>query len=696
MKIVAFVCLFILNISGSLFAQTKLLTMEDIFSRPYLIGTRPTNASLSPDGKYITFHWNESGGDSLYLFSSSVEKPNPKKVSKEKNARLVSWSKDGSYFLFSEKGDIYRFQLKNNQISRVTQSADFLGSIIESDEKDKVSFVTGNHLHILSKNDPLIVKKMLTKEDGVSASLVGQVPGKSKYIIRLSKTDSVKHNLVPQWMGTVVTTINSSRFSTTYRKYQLVDAHDTVKTIDLSGKNMHSGYGGSTAISSDGKWFAFDNIDMQQKNRPIILVNLETNQLDTIFVHSDTAWVNTFSGFGFSSDSKTFAFTHEMTNWNHIYQYQLSTKKITQLTTGNYEVEKFEWHPKNPELIYMISTENSSSDRQLWQLNVNTGKREVLTIPIGMKSLSSVSGDGNFLAFTHSSLSEVGDLFVLDVKKKKTHRITSSMPNKLNDFILNYPTEIKINNNEIGTSFATHVFYPQDYDKNKKYPVVIFVHGAGYLQNVMNTFGYGSYWREYLFNMYLAQQGYIVLNIDFSGSSGYGRENRISIYKDMGGADWSDCVAAANYAVNELNGDANRIGIYGGSYGGFLTMMALFKSPDTFKAGAALRSVANWELYNRWYTEQRLGSLKSNKSIYEKTSPITYAENLKHHLLILHGMVDDNVLFQDVVQLMEKLIKLNKKFDVMIYPTERHSFTEPEAWLHEYLKIEEHFNRYLK
>ena len=187
---------------------------------------------------------------------------------------------------------------------------------------------------------------------------------------------------------------------------------------------------------------------------------------------------------------------------------------------------------------------------------------------------------------------------------------------------------------------------------------VIFVHGAGYLQNVHKW--WSSYFREYMFHNLLTDLGYTVLDIDYRGSAGYGRDWRTGIYRHMGGKDLSDQVDGAKFLAAQHGVDPSRVGLYGGSYGGFITLMALFNEAETFKSGAALRSVTDWAHYNHGYTSNILNEPFNDPIAYKRSSPIYFAEGLEGNLLIAHGMIDTNVHFQDVVRLAQRLIELEK------------------------------------
>ena len=200
-----------------------------------------------------------------------------------------------------------------------------------------------------------------------------------------------------------------------------------------------------------------------------------------------------------------------------------------------------------------------------------------------------------------------------------------------------------------------------------------------------------------MFHHRLTSKGYVVFEVEYRGSAGLGRDFRADVYMHLGGKDLDDEIDGLEYLQSLGYIDPHRVGIYGGSYGGFMALMGLFLT-DKYSCGAALRAVTSWENYyrhNSWYTEARLGKPEDNAEAYKISSPITYADSLKKPLLILHGMGDDNVFFQDAVQLIAKLQKAGKKFDVMIYPDEAHSFSEPESWYDEYSRIESFFDEHL-
>jgi dipeptidyl aminopeptidase/acylaminoacyl peptidase len=304
-----------------------------------------------------------------------------------------------------------------------------------------------------------------------------------------------------------------------------------------------------------------------------------------------------------------------------------------------------------------------------------------------------VSPDERWIADIYSYTNKPPELYVQENRPQAANRkITTSPAPEFFEYpwldvpIVTFPARD-------GATLRARLFKPANFRKGG--PAVVFVHGAGYLQNVHRW--WSSYFHEYMFHHILMERGFMVIDIDYRGSAGYGRDWRTGIYEHMGGKDLDDNVDAAKYLVTQYGVDPKKIGLYGGSYGGFITLMAMFTQPDVFAAGAALRPVTDWAHYNHQYTANILNVPQSDPEAYRRSSPIYFAKGLKGQLLICHGMVDTNVHFQDTVRLVQKLIELRKEnWELAVYPVENHGFVEPTSWADEYKRILALFERALK
>jgi dipeptidyl aminopeptidase/acylaminoacyl peptidase len=373
------------------------------------------------------------------------------------------------------------------------------------------------------------------------------------------------------------------------------------------------------------------------------------------------------------SDNDTIFYTSEATGFMHLYSVPFAGGASKQLTSGDFEVDSVQLS-NDEQSFYLITSEGSPFERHLWRMPVGGGARTKLTSIPGDNE-AEASPDGGAIANVYSYTNKPPELYI-DAK-----RITTSPAPEFASYPwLDVPI-VRIAARD-KAELPARIYTPA----KPNGAAVIFVHGAGYLQNV--TRSWSSYFREYMFHHILMERGYTVLDVDYRASRGYGRAWRTAIYRHMGGVDLDDQVDAARWLVREKGIDPKRIGIYGGSYGGFITLMAMFTQPDVFAAGAALRPVTDWAHYNHPYTADILNLPQKDSEAYRRSSPIYFAQGLKGRLLICHGMVDTNVHFEDSVRLAQKLIELRKtNWELAPYPVENHGFVEPTSWADEYKRI---------
>lgn len=440
--------------------------------------------------------------------------------------------------------------------------------------------------------------------------------------------------------------------------------------------------------SEDGK--ALINVRaMDNKDRWLMLLDQETGKLELIERQHDDAWVGGpgISGWNFQMgnvgwmpDNETIWFQSEETGFSHLFIKNIKTKKAEALTSGNFEVLDV-FLSRDKSSFYLTTNEVSPHEQHFYKMSVKGGKREKITSMEGNNQVT-LSPDESTIALSHSYSNKPWELYVMPNKKgAKAKQVTSSTTKEFQNYQWKDPEIVRFKASD-GVDVPARLYKP----KNPNGAAIIFVHGAGYLQNVHKW--WSVYYREFMFHNILADNGYTVLDIDYRASNGYGRDWRTAIYRHMGGKDLSDQVDGAKYLVDQQGIDASRIGIYGGSYGGFITLMAMFTSPGTFKSGAALRSVTDWAHYNHPYTSNILNTPVEDSIAYYKSSPIYHAEGLEGNLVILHGMVDSNVQFQDVVRLSQRLIELKKEnWEMAVFPMEGHGFREASSWSDEYRRI---------
>ena len=464
------------------------------------------------------------------------------------------------------------------------------------------------------------------------------------------------------------------------------DTFETPRTVTI----------GSPIFSEDGK--AIVNITSQDyKDRWIMLLNLSDGSLKLIDRQHDDAWIGG-PGVGWFSrpeigwiDNNIIWFKSEKTGFSHLYTANVNTGEIKALTQGKFEIISVILS-KDKKTFYITSNKVSPHEQHFYHLSVNGGEMVQITSKKGGHEIT-MSPDEKHLAIRYSYTNKPWELYVMPNKKgAEKVQLTNSTTDEFNSY--NWmDSQIIYFKARDGVDVPATLYQPNPDKKNGA--AIIFVHGAGYTQNV--HYWWPSYFREYMFHNFLADNGYTVLAIDYRASEGYGRDWRTAIYRHMGGKDMEDQIDGAKYLVDQQGIDKNRIGIYGGSYGGFMTLMCMFTSPDTFKSGAALRSVTDWAHYNHGYTANILNTPVEDPKAYQQSSPIYFADGLKGNLLMLHGMIDRNVHFQDIVRLSQRLIELKKeKWELAIFPLEDHGFVEASSWSDEYRRIYKLFEETLK
>ena len=430
---------------------------------------------------------------------------------------------------------------------------------------------------------------------------------------------------------------------------------------------------------------------LDNKDRWITILNLTTGIIKEIdYQHEDTwiggpgisGWNSAQGAVGWIDNDQSIWFQSEETGYSHLYKKSISKLKKTTLTSGNFEVRSVQLS-NDEETFYLTLNKSNPANRGFYHLRHQSKELIPILVKEGNYKVK-VSPNEKEITFLYSSSNQPWELFhSLNEPNAVIKKITSSTTNSFDSYNWRKPPLVSFKGND-GVDVPARLYKPLNEVSNGA--GIIFVHGAGYLQNAHNW--WSSYYREYMFHNLLCDLGFTVLDIDYRGSEGYGRDWRTAIYRHMGGWDLNDQLSGRDFLINQLAVDSTKIGIYGGSYGGFITIMALLTHPGKFKSGAALRSVTDWAHYNHEYTSNILNTPVLDSTSFRKSSPIYFAENLEDNLLVLHGVMDDNVQYQDVVRLSQRFIELKKEnWELALYPVEPHGFKQPSSWYDEYRRI---------
>ena len=453
---------------------------------------------------------------------------------------------------------------------------------------------------------------------------------------------------------------------------------------------------GNVILSPDGRIAVSSVRAADNTERWLASIDPATGKTTVLDRIKDEAWVRD-GGQGWLPDGKRLWFLAEHDGWMHLYTVDAAAASPSkkQLTSGKFEVDSVQLSPDGS-TFYFRSTEIHPGERHMYAMGAGGGSRAKLTTQTGSHD-GAISPDNTTFGLVSSSANRPAEVFLMPNRPgAAATRVTTSPAPEWSTYNWLEPQLITYKSRD-GKDVYARLYTPEMVGarRDPKAPAVVFVHGAGYAQNAHKY--WSSYYREYMFHHLLASKGYVVLDPDYRASAGYGRDWRTAIYRWMGGHDLNDVVDGAAYLVKAHKVNPARIGVYGGSYGGFITLMALFTSPDTFAAGAALRPVTDWAHYNHGYTSNILNEPQADAEAYRKSSPIYFAEGLKSPLLIAHGMVDVNVHFQDSVRLAQRLIELRKEnWELAVYPVEDHGFVEATSWADEYKRILKLFETHLK
>ncbi len=461
---------------------------------------------------------------------------------------------------------------------------------------------------------------------------------------------------------------------------------------------------GAPDSSDDGSQTVVSIRSLDNKDRWYVKVDPTTGKATVLDGQHDDAWIREggvaspsgAGGLAWLPDNKRFLFLSEKAGYLHLYSMDVTTPgQAKALTSGKWEVTSAQLSADR-KTVFLQTNEVHPGERHFYTMSVDGGARTKFTTETGSHDVT-ISPDEKSLAIVYSYSTKPPELFMMPLTAgAKPVKVTTSPSDEWTNFKWIDPKVITYKARD-GQDVYARLFTPEMIGarRDAKKPAVVFVHGAGYLQNAHKY--WSTYFREYMFHNILASRGYVVLDPDYRASSGYGRDWRTAIYRHMGGHDLNDVVDGAKFLVATEKVDPKRIGVYGGSYGGFITLMAMFTTPDAFAAGAALRPVTDWSHYNHGYTSNILNTPLADPEAYKKSSPIFFAEGLKGRLLILHGMVDTNVFFQDSVRLVQRLIELRKEnWDIAPYPVENHGFTEETSWADEYKRILKLFEETLR
>ena len=434
--------------------------------------------------------------------------------------------------------------------------------------------------------------------------------------------------------------------------------------------------------SNDAAILSAQYINRHQNELDLWMINADDMTSNLVLEERDEAYVDVTSDLTFLSDN-SFIWTSERDGYNHIYHYDQTGKLINQITKGTWEVTSYYGYDAKTKRIFYQSVENGSINRDVYAIGLNGKNKQRLTNLTGTNS-ANFSADFSYFINTFSSAT-TPPIYTLHESKKgnllKTIVDNTSLVNRLKDYQISEKefSTIRVNGNDLNM----YMIKPLDFDASKTYPLFMFQYSGPGSQQVANRWnGANDYWHQML-----AQQGVIIACVDGRGTGLKGAAFKKVTQKELGKYEVEDQIEAARQLGALPYVDANRIGIWGWSYGGFMSSNALFQGSDVFKMAIAVAPVTSWRFYDTIYTERYMTTPQENPSGYDDNSPINHVNKLKGDFLLVHGSADDNVHVQNTMRMVEALIQANKQFEWLVYPDKNHGIYGGNTRLHLYTKM---------
>ncbi|MBO7923936.1 S9 family peptidase [Alteromonas sp. K632G] len=715
--------------------QAAPLDIERIFASPSLDGNAPRALKVSPDGERVTFlkgkqtdyerldlwEYHIDSGETRLLFDSNDLQSGEEVLSDEEKARrermrlsgsgIVSyqWSADGKALLFPLGGDVYYHKLGEKGAKQLLDTDVFETDIKLSPKGNYISFIRDQNLfvkHIESGKETAITKEgggniKFGMAEFVAQEEMGRMTGywwsPDESFIAFTKVDESPVDVISR------SEIYANDIKTIEQKYPKAGTNNVL--VELAIQNINNGARRWVDLGEDkdiylarGKWmpnsetFTYQWQTRDQQTLELRAYNVPTEKQEVLLSETSNTWVNLHNDLYFLSDSDQFIWASERDGFKHLYLYENNGKLVRQLTQGDWVVDNIEAVDAKSNRIYFAGRKDTPLESHAYSVSLNGGDISRITNEGAYHSVS-FSKDASIFIDRFSTINSPAQVSLNDASGK---RITWLEENKVEEGHPLYPymdTWTKPEFGDIttkdGAILKYRIYKPENLEK--KHPVIVYLYGGPHAQVVTNSWA-GN---RGLLMQHWVDKGYVVFTLDNRGSNYRGKAFEDPIYKKMGFVEVDDQVAGVEFLRTLPYVDAKRIGVHGHSYGGYMTLMTMFKAGDYFQAGVSGAPVTDWRLYDTHYTERYMGNPKTDDDAYTASSVFPYAKDLKGDLLIYHGMADDNVLFTHSTMLYKHLQDLAIPFETMDYPGKKHSIRGKQTGIHLYKTITNFFDRNL-
>ena len=676
----------------------------------------PANPVWSRDSQRVAFTWERAGVSNLYVVPADGSAKPVAITNDGAPVQGMFWSADSKTIYFTRAGALMQIAAEAGQTARpVWPQAPGRGVVVAPDGRS-VAYIAGGpaktEIRIRSLAGASADDRTVTTFDGAINTVAFAPDG-----VRMTFTtggaggQTVRHEQSPEYSGAKIVYITNQNVpgqpADTY-VVPLSGGTPVKITVGAGG----GGRGGGAPRWLDENRVVFDRQGGGDFKRRSILVQ-EVTGGDPKVVHEDvksTFWSipgGAGAGSQVSPAGQFFAFLSDRDGWDHLYVGSATAAPV-QITKGEFEVWRPVWSLDGTRIAYDFNEGPNPGVRHIGMATINdsprtarmrmlTGGRSVDVNPIW-------SPDGRKVLYQRSDANNPADLYVVDTvtESAKSVRLTDSLPTGVDRTRFVAPELVHYPGPD-GKPVPAYLFVPKGLNKAAKHPAVVWVHGDGINQNYDGWHIQRNYAVYYSFHQYLLQQGYVVIAPDYRGSIGYGAAWRDGVYMDVGGKDFKDAGMAADYLKKLPYVDANRLGIWGLSYGGFFTLLALTDMPTAYRAGVNVAGVADYAMYyedpyrGAW-TESRIGQPKDNPAVYAQASPLSRVDKVVRPLLVLHGTADVNVPYLHSVRLVDEMMKKGKGnlVEFMMYPGEFHYFTREHVLRDAWTRVEQFFKKHLK